>query len=176
MLPAILIIAALVAALFILIITRPNTFTIHRSALINAPAAKVFEQVNDLHKWNAWSPWAKLDPNAKNTFAGPATGTGSSMEWDSKNGRVGAGKMTIIESTVPGFINIQLDFYRPFKNTNFSQFTFEPESGQTLTTWKMVGNNTFMGKAMGLIFNCDKLIGGAFEEGLANIKLIAEKE
>jgi len=28
-------------------------------------------QVNDFHQWDAWSPWAKLDPDAKITFEGP---------------------------------------------------------------------------------------------------------
>jgi hypothetical protein len=35
-----------------------------RAATISAPAAVVFSQVNDFHKWEAWSPWAKMDPAA----------------------------------------------------------------------------------------------------------------
>jgi len=32
------------------------------------PPATTFDQVNDFYKWEAWSPWAKLDPDAKITF------------------------------------------------------------------------------------------------------------
>ena len=64
---------------------------------IAAPADAVFAQVNDLHKWDAWSPWAKLDPAAKIAFDGPDAGQGAAMSW-SGNDKVGEGKMTIVES------------------------------------------------------------------------------
>jgi hypothetical protein len=38
-----------------------------------------FAQVNDLRNWEAWSPWAKLDPAAKQTYAGPTAGVGASF-------------------------------------------------------------------------------------------------
>jgi hypothetical protein len=33
----------------------------------------------------------------------------------------------------------------------------------------MSGKNNFMGKAIGLLMNCDRMIGGQFEQGLANL-------
>ena len=36
------------------------------------------------------------------------------------------------------------------------------------------GKNSFLGQAMGLIMNCDKMIGGQFEQGLADLKMLAE--
>jgi hypothetical protein len=38
----------------------------------------------------------------------------------------------------------------------------------------MTGTNNFMGKAMGLIMNCDKMVGGQFEQGLAAMKSVVE--
>ena len=55
----------------------PGEFRVVRSGKIGAPPDKVFALVNDLHKWDAWSPWAKLDPNAKNGFEGPEAGPGA---------------------------------------------------------------------------------------------------
>src|SRR6516162_2441523 len=98
MLPTILIAIAAIVVLFVIVISlRPADFRITRTGRISAPVDVVFENVNDLHKWEAWSPWAKMDPNAKNNFAGPAAGPGSSMEW-SGNNKVGAGRMTITDS------------------------------------------------------------------------------
>ena len=66
---------ALLAATFIVVVAlQPDDYRLTRQTVIAAPAAAVFAQVNDLQKWENWSPWAKLDPNAKVTFSarGPA--------------------------------------------------------------------------------------------------------
>ena len=172
MLPTILIaIAAIILLFAIFVSTRPSDFRISRTGRISAPPDVVFENVNDLHKWEAWSPWAKMDPNAKSTFAGPIAGPGSSMEWNGNN-KVGAGRMTIEDSRVNERIQIKLEFFKPFKATNTAEFTFKPEGGQTSVTWTMSGKNNFMGKAMSMVMNCDKMIGGQFEQGLANLNSV----
>ena len=38
----------------------------------------------------------------------------------------------------------------------------------------MSGKNNFMGKAFGLFVNCDKMVGGDFEKGLATMKSVTE--
>ena len=40
----------------------------------------------------------------------------------------------------------------------------------------MAGQNTFITKAVGLLMNCDKMVGGQFEQGLGSIKSIVEAE
>jgi len=85
--------AVLVALLVLVVAMQPSEFWVERTATIAAPPADVFAQVNDLHKWDAWSPWAKLDPNAKIAFEGPEAGQGAAMSW-AGNDKVGEGKMT----------------------------------------------------------------------------------
>ena len=82
--------------------------------------------------------------------------------------------MTILESRSNELIRIKLQFLKPFKATNTAEFTFKPEGNQTVMTWSMFGKNNFMAKAFGLFVNCDKLVGGDFEKGLASLKSIAE--
>ena len=137
------------------------------------PPAVVFEHVNDLHLWQAWSYWARLDTAAQYTYAGPPSGTGASMSWVGNN-KVGEGRMTITESRSASLLRLKLEFFKPFKATNSAEFTFQPQGSQTLVTWSMSGKNNFMGKAFGLFVNCDKMIGGMFEQGLANLKTIVE--
>src|SRR5690348_8976388 len=93
----ILFIVVLIAAVLIYAATRPNSFRIERSADIKASPDKVFALINDFHRWGAWSPWEKLDPNMKRTFGGPAAGQGSTYAWQG-NSKVGSGKMEIVES------------------------------------------------------------------------------
>jgi hypothetical protein len=164
---------AVLAILAVVISLRPEDFRVSRSATIAAPAPVVFEQVNDLHKWDAWSPWAKVDPNAKQTFGGPAAGVGSSFHW-SGNNQVGEGTMTITESRPNELVRMNLEFVRPFKGTNTVDFTFQPQAGQTLVTWTMTGKNNFIGKTIGLFMDCEKMCGDQFEKGLADIERVAE--
>jgi hypothetical protein len=168
-----ILVAIAVIIFFIAAAMQPSDFRITRTDKITAPASAVFAQVNDLQKWDAWSPWAKLDPNANNSFEGPASGVGAIMRWAGNN-KVGQGSMTIIESRPDDFIRFKLEFLKPFAATNTSEFTFNSEDNQTTVTWSMYGKNNFMSKAMGLIMSCDKMVGGQFEKGLAALKSVVE--
>lgn len=168
-----IVVAVAIVVLVAVIAMRPSDFRITRSASIVAPTAVVFGQVNDFHKWEAWSPWAKMDPTAKTTYEGPAAGNGAIFRWAGNN-KVGEGNMTIIESRPNELVQIKLEFLKPFTATHTAEFTFKPEGAQTIVTWSMYGKNNFMAKAVGLFMNCDKMIGGQFEQGLADMKAIAE--
>jgi hypothetical protein len=166
----VLVIFAVVIIGFVIVVAlQPSAFRITRSATIPAPASVLFAELNDFHRWEAWSPWAKLDPNAKNTYAGTPSGVGASMHWDG-NSKVGEGRMTNVESRPDKLVRIKLEFMKPFKATNAVEFTFEPTGEQTLVTWSMSGTNSFVGKAMVLLMNCDKMVGDMYEKGLANLQ------
>jgi uncharacterized protein YndB with AHSA1/START domain len=164
-----------VILLFVAVVAlQPADFKVERSATIAAPPATVFAQVNDFHKWEVWSPWAKRDPAMKQTYEGAPAGTGAVYTW-SGNSDVGSGKMTIIESRPAELVRIKLEFTEPFAATNTTDFTFKSEGGnQTAVTWSMAGRHNFMGKAMCLFMNMDKMVGGDFEKGLAQMKAAAE--
>jgi uncharacterized protein YndB with AHSA1/START domain len=163
-----IIVAAIIIVFVIFVASRPSEFRVTRSATIPAPPDAVFAQVNDLHKWETWSPWAKLDPAAKTTYEGPLTGVGASFAW-SGNNKVGEGRMTITESRPYDFIRFRLEFLRPFKATNTAEFTFKPDGERTVVNWTMLGQNNFISKAMQLFMDCDKMLGGQFETGLAQL-------
>ncbi len=165
--------AVILVILVLVIALQPATYQVERSANIAAPAAVVFAQVNDFHKWNAWSPWAKIDPAMKQTFAGAPAGTGAVYTW-AGNKAVGAGRMEITESQPSDLIKIKLEFLEPFAATSTTEFTFTPQGNQTAVKWKMSGENNFMAKAFSLFMNMDKMIGGDFEKGLAQMKAAAE--
>lgn len=163
----------IIVVVVIVVAMRPADFRVARSTTITAPAEVVFAQVNDLHKWEAWSPWANLDPNAKNSFEGPPAGPGATFAW-SGNNQVGEGRMTITESRPHELVRFKLEFVKPMKGTSTAEFTFKPEGNQTVVTWSMFGKNNFIAKAVGMFMNCDKMVGGQFDKGLAQMKSIAE--
>ncbi len=165
--------AAIVAVFVLIVFLQPSEFRIARAATISAPPALVFAHVNDFHRWVAWSPYEKLDPGMKKTYEGPPSGNGASYAW-SGNSQAGEGRATIMESRPSDLIRIKLEFIRPLACTNTAEFTFEPAGGQTAVTWSLAGRNSFMGKAVGLFMNMDKMVGGQFEEGLAQLKSVVE--
>ena len=170
----ILLALAFIAIIFIVVTAgRPDEFVVSRSTKISAPPDKVFLNVNDFHKWEAWSPWAKLDPACKYSHEGPVAGAGAGFRW-AGNKKVGEGSMTILESRPGDFIRIKLQFLKPFKAVSTVEFTFQAQGNQTLVTWDMFVKNNFMSKAMGLFMNCDKMVGGDFDRGLASLKSLAE--
>lgn len=165
--------AILVAVLCAVVALQPSDYRVTRSATIAAPPAVVFEQINNLNKSMAWNPWVKLDPNAQFGFEGPAAGVGAVSTW-SGNDKMGAGRQTIIESRSNELVRTRLDFIRPFASTAQADFALQAEGAQTVVTWSMYGQNTFVGRAMCLVMNMDKMLGGFFEEGLGKLKSIAE--
>jgi len=168
-------VALLVLLLVVIVALQPATFRIARSTTVAAPPPVVFAEVDDFHRWQAWNPWQKLDPDAKNTYAGPPAGEGASFAWDGDE-NVGAGRMTIVESRPAELVRIRLEFLRPMEATNTAEFTFVPEGSGTLVTWSMAGENGFLGKAFGLFMDMDEMVGTQFEQGLADMKAVAEAQ
>lgn len=154
--------------------TRPAEFRVTRTASFAAPAPVVFAQVNELRKWEAWSPWAKKDPQMKQAYAGPAAGASAVASWVG-NKDVGEGRMSIVESRPAELVRFKLEFFKPFAATNSAEFTFKEQGGRTAVSWSMSGRNNFVGKAMSVVFDFDKMIGADFEAGLASMKTIVEK-
>jgi hypothetical protein len=174
MLTYILIGLAVLLVVFIIVAARrPDDLRVERSITISAPAALAFGQVNELRKWQEMSPYAKNDPAAKCTFSGPAAGVGSTLDWDG-NAKVGKGRMTITDSRPNELVRFKFEFFKPWYCTNTTDFTFRQNGPATEVTWAMSMKNNFIAKASGLLMNMDKLMGESYEEGLANLKNLAE--
>jgi hypothetical protein len=174
MLLTILLIALLLLLAFLVVVAiQPSTFRVSRFTNIAAPPDVVFADVNDLHRWEAWSPWAKIDPASRSTYAGAESGEGAIMSWAGSD-KVGEGRMTIVESQPNRLIRIRLDFIKPFQATNMAEFTFDPTNDGTSVTWSVSGERNFVFKAMGLLINCNKMMGDQFDKGLVQLKAVAE--
>ena len=170
---AIVVVAAVVALLGYAA-TKPDRFRVARSTVIAAPPERIYALLDDFHEWGAWSPYEKLDPAMSRTYGGPPRGLGSTYAW-SGDGKAGAGRMEIVEATVPSKLLIDLDFTKPFQSHNQAIFTLVPEGGATRVTWAMEGPSPYLFKVMDVIFNMDRMAGKDFEAGLASLKAEAEK-
>jgi hypothetical protein len=169
--------AVAIAIVLILASTRPDTFSVRRTAVVEAPAEKIFPLIDNFHQWVNWSPWEDRDPAMKRTYAGAESGKGAIYAWDG-NKNVGSGRMEILDASSPSKIVIKLDFFKPFEGHNTAEFTFSPERNASATniTWVMHGPSSLMSKVMQVFMNLDKMIGRDFETGLANLKRLTERQ
>ncbi len=149
-----------------------DSFRVERTETIAARPEVVFPLIDNFRSWELWSPWDKIDADLARTYSGSDHGVGAVYEWEGK--KSGAGRMEITTSTPSSTIVIDLQFLKPFKNTNLTTFALEPVAGGTCVTWTMTGAHTFFSKLMGLFMNMDKMVGKDFAAGLASLKAVSE--
>jgi hypothetical protein len=170
----VLVLLAMLASLLGYAATRPDVFRIQRSAVIKAPAWKVFPLIDDLRAFNNWSPYETKDPGPKGTYSGADRGIGAAYAWDAR--KVGAGRMEITASQAPSSVTMRVDLVRPFKARNTAEFTLRAEADTlTIVTWAMHGPAPYLSKLMGVVFDIEGRIGKDFEAGLANLRALTER-
>ncbi|HZR60147.1 MAG TPA: SRPBCC family protein [Xanthobacteraceae bacterium] len=167
-------VAVALAAVLAYAASKPDSFAVQRSALIDASPERIFPLIDDLHAQSAWSPFEK-DPDMKRTHSGPPRGPGATYAWDG-NRQVGAGQIAITDSKPPSQVVLSLQMLRPFKADNTVEFTLDRVGSGTRVTWAMRGRSPFMAKLMGLFMDCDNMVGKQFEEGLAKLKNLVETQ
>jgi len=109
----------------------------------------------------------------KQAYEGAPAGIGAIYTW-SGNNEVGEGRMTLTESRPSDLVRIRLEFLKPFATTSTAEFSFKPEGDHTAVTWSMTGKVNFMAKVVHLFMDMDRMIGGNFEKGLAQLKSVVE--
>jgi hypothetical protein len=162
-----------VAAVLGLAATKPDTFSVQRTASIKAPPEKISAVLSDFRGWQAWSPFEKMDPAMKRSFSGADKGRGAVYAW-SGNGEAGEGRMEITEASAAR-VALNLDFTRPMEAHNKVVFALAPKGEATEVTWTMSGPAPFISKVVQVFCDMDAMVGKYFEEGLASLKSVAEK-
>lgn len=170
----VIVIALLIAGVFVFAATKPDVFRVERKAVLQAPPEKVFALINDFSQWAAWSPWEKKDPGMQRSFSTNTAGKGATYDWHG-NKEVGKGSMEILESVPPSKIRLRLDFETPFEAHNIVTFTLQPQGSGTQISWLMEGPVPYFAKIIHVFINMDKMVGTDFEAGLASLKALAEK-
>lgn len=175
------IISALVSVILLVFLggfILPSQVHVERNIVINASPEKIFPVVSDLTAWQAWSPWAKLDPSMELAVSG--SNIGQTMRWHSEDPRVGDGTQEITAIDSPRYIQTHLDFGD--RGVSDATFQLSPQSDVTLVSWSLDADmkdnvpvlkqpiSTYFGFAM------DSMVGKDYEAGLANLKALIEKD
>lgn len=169
-----IVLGILLAAILGYAATRADSFRVQRTARIQAPPEKVFDLIQDFHRWSVWSPWERLDPAMKKTYTGAERGNGAVYQW-AGNRKAGEGRMEITDTSQSRRVTIKLDFLKPFEGHNITEFQLEPKGSSTEVTWEMHGPQVYLAKVMSVFVSMDSMVGKDFEAGLAKMKAVAEK-
>lgn len=164
--------AVLIVALLVIGFMLPGSLHVSRSATINASPENIFEEINDLKKWQEWQYWNTLDSNMQITFGDKTVGTGAVYSWKG-NSSVGEGTITITESVPNKSVASDLAFAggEPAK----ALYTLESEGDSQKLTMNVdmdFGANPLM-RWIGFLM-MEKHMNEAFDYGLNNIKQRAE--
>ncbi len=169
-----IILAGAIGLLLAFAATKPDDFKISRSANIKAPPEKIFALINNLRQFDTWNPFAKQDATIQLSYTGPESGQGAKSTWTSK-GSAGAGTLEVTGGNAPSEVKMLLHMTSPIEARNDIVFALQPREGSTDVTWTMSGKQPFIGKVISTIMSMDKMVGGPFEKGLADLRTLAEK-
>ncbi|MCI5056302.1 MAG: SRPBCC family protein [Flavobacteriales bacterium] len=165
-------IGVVLLVVIVLLLIIPREMNVERSLYINSDPKTVFDQVNNLKNWEAWSPWLQMDPDMKLTY-GSTVGVGAQYSWESDNQNVGVGSLQIVESLPEKSLKTKIEFEGQGGGNGL--WTFKKINNGTNVTWAMQSDIPWY-NIPGKIFSflIDGMVGPTFETGLASIKEICE--
>lgn len=168
-----LLLAIAIAGLLLVASRKPDRFKFQRTQFIKATPERVFPLIDDLRQMNTWNPYALREGPGAGTYSGPQNGAGARYDFDGR--KSGTGFIEIVQTVPPAQAVLRLVMTKPVKADNTVTFDLKPEGDGTLVTWGIAGPQPFTGKLMATLIDCEKMMGGDFEKGLANLKAIAER-
>ncbi len=165
------VIIGLVVIYFILCLVGPKDATVTRSINITASTDVVKAKMADLKFFQEqWSPWTERDPQMKVTYLGEMGQPGYGYSWVG-NDEVGTGTLQI--TGVSGDSLLQKLTFEGMGDSK-TYFVVNGVEAGTNVTWGIHMDFAFMGRAMMLFMNMDKMMGADFESGLGKLKKAIE--
>ncbi|NNL15538.1 MAG: SRPBCC family protein [Flavobacteriaceae bacterium] len=165
----------IVLLIILLGLIAPKNYEVSRTIVIERDLKDVFQYLKLVKNQDDWSPWKKKDPNMVQSSIGTDGEVGFISKWKG-NKDVGEGEQEIINITENESIDSQLRFFKPWKSESIAHILVDTvDDDKTVVTWGFAGKNKFTMSIFMLFMNLDKMVGKDFEEGLASLKQILEK-
>ncbi len=168
--------------LFIIGITAILSFflpvkqTVTKTVTIQAPAVEIYKHIAKLERFNEWTVWGKTDSSVQYTITGTDGEAGATSSWSGNPELSGKGSVTIVALEPGKKVEQQFHFTEPRSSRASSVFTLDEASNATTVTWTFEMTTPRPWNVFNLFYSMDKQMGKDFEDGLAALKAIAEKE
>jgi len=153
---------------------RPAVFRVERSVVVNAPAPRVFDLLQDFSQWPRWSVWPAFAPSATRRMAGVAAGARAYCEWVSANQRE-AGHVEILEAAAPCLVVAELRRSRPQEESLFLKFVLSAgDDGGTVVRSVANGSASYGSRVVAVLWSRERGLGKQLKVSLAGLKAAAE--
>jgi hypothetical protein len=133
----------------------------------------VWPLVSSFSAQNKWSPFIKKDPSVKIGYKGKDGTVGSEYMWEG-NDDVGKGNQIMTRLDPTSYVGTRLIFLEPVESEAAAFIKLEPVSGGTKAIWGFDSSFPYPMNAMMLFMDLEDMVGKDYEEGLANLKRLAE--
>lgn len=162
----------IIAFLVITMFVMGKKYHFETSTVINAPAEKVYSNMNSMKGFNQWNPWLDLDTTLQLDYSGTSGEIGDQYCWNG-NDDVGQGCHEITALIPNQKVATKMVFKKPFESDATSDLILTPEGNGTKVTWTMDCELDYPMNLMKLFMDSqmEKSYGG----GLQKLKALSEK-
>lgn len=123
----------------------PQTISVARTVVINAPEVDVFPFVNEPRRIAQWLPWIARAGDATVVLEGPNAGVGAQLHWQGQDNEEDAGRLEVVESRPNSFVRVAVEFAD--MGAVVTTYQLAPAGAGTRLTWSFAtdaGNNPLM--------------------------------
>ena len=133
-------IGAALTAFLVIGLWLPGRWLAESSIEIPADSEAIFVFLDDLSRWEAWTPWGQIESEVSD----PSFGVGATRTWDDE--QMGSGSVTITESRPPDLIRYHVEMEGSGEING--ELGVVAVAGGSLVTWREAGDfgwNPLMG-------------------------------
>lgn len=162
--------AVVLLGLAVTLFFLPARAEVSRSAIVPASPEVIYELLSTSAGFDRINPFRNRDAALAVAFSGPPSGVGASFLW---SGKEGSGRQTISAVKPNEEVVMQLDLGQ--MGAPVQTLRLLPVAGGTQVTWSLeaeFGSNP-LAKVFGLVM--DGMLGGTYEQGLANLAAEARR-
>ncbi len=170
-------IAVLVLIVVVLGIIAPNSYSVERTIVIDAPPNMVFEYISHWENFSEWSPWSKQDTSIQSTIEGEDGTVGSVYRWEGDPELSGSGSMTNTGMEPGTRLDYHLQFIVPWESEADGYYKVTPVDGnKSKVAWGFHGKMPFPMNIFLLIQSMEETMSPDFDMGLQRLKMILEQK
>ena len=173
----ILVVAVLIAGLFIVGLFTKKEYSIEREITINKPKQEVFGFIKYLNNQKKFNKWVMTDPNVRIENRGTDGTVGFVSAWESDNKEVGKGVQQIKNIKEGERIDYEVQFIKPFEGKADVYMTTEPVTdSQTKVKWGFSSGMKYPMNIMMIFMDIPGMLGKDMDTSLENLKEHLEKQ
>lgn len=148
-------------------------YDMKRTIIVEAKDSVVWEQISKWQNFENWSPWEKRDSNMVKKIEGIDGEVGAKYSWKSETEGNGSQTILLCKPMIYRESDLRFEDWDMVSNTSME---LKQVSGGVQVTWRMWGDNNFLGRVMSVFMNMEKMVGPDYEAGLKNLKAVCESK